>query len=406
MGVRSKKMKLLVINSGSSSLKYQFIDMTNESVLAKGVCDRIGLEQSFLKHSKIGGNTVVIEKDLYNHKLAIKEVISALTDDEIGVIKDMKEISAVGHRVVHGGERFYKSVIIDDEVKEAIEKCSELAPLHNPSNIIGIDACRQIMPDVPMVAVFDTAFHQTMPRHAYIYALPYEIYEKYGLRRYGFHGTSHKYVSERAAKMLNKPIEELKIVSCHLGNGASICAVKYGKSIETSMGFTPLQGLCMGTRSGTIDPAVISFLMEKEKMTVKDISDFLNKKSGVLGVSGVSSDFRDIQEAAESGNDRAKLALDIFCYRVKRFIGDYIAIMNGVDAVVFTAGIGENNDYVRREVLTDMDFLGIKIDQEKNKTRGEEVDISAEDAKVRTLIIPTNEELAIARETVELVKKQ
>jgi acetate kinase len=380
--------------------------MTNESVLAKGVCDRIGLEQSFLKHSKIGGNTVVIEKDLYNHKLAIKEVISALTDDEIGVIKDMKEISAVGHRVVHGGERFYKSVIIDDEVKEAIEKCSELAPLHNPSNIIGIDACRQIMPDVPMVAVFDTAFHQTMPRHAYIYALPYEIYEKYGLRRYGFHGTSHKYVSERAAKMLNKPIEELKIVSCHLGNGASICAVKYGKSIETSMGFTPLQGLCMGTRSGTIDPAVISFLMEKEKMTVKDISDFLNKKSGVLGVSGVSSDFRDIQEAAESGNDRAKLALDIFCYRVKRFIGDYIAIMNGVDAVVFTAGIGENNDYVRREVLTDMDFLGIKIDQEKNKTRGEEVDISAEDAKVRTLIIPTNEELAIARETVELVKKQ
>ena len=267
-------MKVLVINSGSSSLKYQFIDMTNESVLAKGVCDRIGLEQSFLKHSKIGGNTVVIEKDLYNHKLAIKEVISALTDDEIGVIKDMKEISAVGHRVVHGGERFYKSVIIDDEVKEAIEKCSELAPLHNPSNIIGIDACRQIMPDVPMVAVFDTAFHQTMPRHAYIYALPYEIYEKYGLRRYGFHGTSHKYVSERAAKMLNKPIEELKIVSCHLGNGASICAVKYGKSIETSMGFTPLQGLCMGTRSGTIDPAVISFLMEKEKMTVKDISDF------------------------------------------------------------------------------------------------------------------------------------
>ncbi len=399
-------MKVLVINSGSSSLKYQFIDMTNESVLAKGVCDRIGLEQSFLKHSKIGGNTVVIEKDLYNHKLAIKEVISALTDDEIGVIKDMKEISAVGHRVVHGGERFYKSVIIDDEVKEAIEKCSELAPLHNPSNIIGIDACRQIMPDVPMVAVFDTAFHQTMPRHAYIYALPYEIYEKYGLRRYGFHGTSHKYVSERAAKMLNKPIEELKIVSCHLGNGASICAVKYGKSIETSMGFTPLQGLCMGTRSGTIDPAVISFLMEKEKMTVKDISDFLNKKSGVLGVSGVSSDFRDIQEAAESGNDRAKLALDIFCYRVKRFIGDYITIMNGVDAVVFTAGIGENNDYVRREVLTDMDFLGIKIDQEKNKTRGEEVDISAEDAKVRTLIIPTNEELAIARETVELVKKQ
>ena len=396
-------MKVLVINSGSSSLKYQFIDMTNESVLAKGVCDRIGLEQSFLKHSQIGGNTVVIEKDLYNHKLAIKEVIKALTDDKIGVIKDMKEISAVGHRVVHGGERFYESVVIDDDVKKAIEECSELAPLHNPSNIVGIEACKQIMPDVPMVAVFDTAFHQTMPKHAYIYALPYEIYEKYGLRRYGFHGTSHKYVSERAAQMLNKPIEELKVISCHLGNGASICAVKHGKSIETSMGFTPLQGLCMGTRSGTIDPAVISFLMEKERMTVKDISDFLNKKSGVLGVSGVSSDFRDIQEAAESGNERAKLALDIFCYRVKRFIGDYIAIMNGVDAVVFTAGIGENNDYVRREILADMGFLGIKIDQEKNKIRGEEVDISTEDAKVRTLIIPTNEELAIARETVRLV---
>jgi acetate kinase len=377
--------------------------MTNESVLAKGVCDRIGLEQSFLKHSQIGGNTVVIEKDLYNHKLAIKEVIKALTDDKIGVIKDMKEISAVGHRVVHGGERFYESVVIDDDVKKAIEECSELAPLHNPSNIVGIEACKQIMPDVPMVAVFDTAFHQTMPKHAYIYALPYEIYEKYGLRRYGFHGTSHKYVSERAAQMLNKPIEELKVISCHLGNGASICAVKHGKSIETSMGFTPLQGLCMGTRSGTIDPAVISFLMEKEKMTVKDISDFLNKKSGVLGVSGVSSDFRDIQEAAESGNERAKLALDIFCYRVKRFIGDYIAIMNGVDAVVFTAGIGENNDYVRREILADMGFLGIKIDQEKNKIRGEAGDRSTEDAKVRTLIIPTNEELAIARETVRLV---
>lgn len=397
-------MKVLVINTGSSSLKYQLIDMTNENVLAKGVCERIGLEQSFLKHSKIGENAVVIEKDLYNHRLAIKEVINALTDDKIGVIKDMSEISAVGHRVVHGGEKFYQSVIIDDEVKKAIEECSELAPLHNPSNIVGIEACKQIMPDVPMVAVFDTAFHQTMPRHAYIYALPYEIYEKYRLRRYGFHGTSHKYVSERAAQMLNRPIEELKIITCHLGNGASICAVKYGKSVETSMGFTPLQGLCMGTRSGTIDPAVISFLMEKEKMTVKDISDFLNKKSGVLGVSGVSSDFRDIQEAAENGNDRAQLALDIFCYRVKGFIGDYAAIMNGVDAVVFTAGIGENNDYVRSKILTDMDFFGIKIDEEKNKVRGEEMDISTPDAKVRTLVIPTNEELAIARETLRLIK--
>ena len=397
-------MKILVINTGSSSLKYQLIDMTNENVLAKGVCDRIGLEQSFLKHSKVKGNAVVIEKDLYNHKLAIKEVISALTDDEIGVIKNMQEISAVGHRIVHGGEEFCESVIIDDKVMKTIKNCSELAPLHNPSNIVGIEACKQIMPDVPMVAVFDTAFHQTLPKYAYIYALPYEIYEKYGLRKYGFHGTSHKYVAERAAKMLNKPIEELKIITCHLGNGASICAVKNGKSVETSMGFTPLQGLCMGTRSGTIDPAVISFLMEKEKMTVKDISDFLNKKSGVLGVSGVSSDFRDIEDAANSGNDRAKLALDIFCYRVKRFIGDYMAIMNGADAVVFTAGIGENNQRIRSAILADMDYVGVGIDEEKNKVKGEEIDISIKDAKVKTLVIPTNEELAIARETLELIK--
>lgn len=397
-------MKILVINTGSSSLKYQFIDMNNENVLAKGVCDRIGLEQSFLKHSKIGVKAVVIEKDLYNHKLAIKEVIKALTDDEIGVIKNMEEISAVGHRVVHGGEEFYESVIINDKVMKTIQECSELAPLHNPANIVGIEACKQILPNVPMVAVFDTAFHQTMPRHAYIYALPYEIYEKYGLRRYGFHGTSHKYVAERAAEMLNKPIEGLKIITCHLGNGASICAVKNGKSVETSMGFTPLQGLCMGTRSGTIDPAVISFLMEREKMTVKDVSDFLNKKSGVLGVSGVSSDFRDIEDAANSGNDRAKLALDIFCYRVKRFIGDYAALMNGVDIVVFTAGIGENNQYIRSQVLAEMDYMGLMIDKEKNKVKGEEMDISSADSKVKTFVIPTNEELAIAREALELIK--
>lgn len=397
-------MNILVINTGSSSLKYQLIDMTNESVLAKGVCDRIGLEHSFLKHTKIGSDSVVVEKDLYNHKVAIQEVISALTHEKHGVIKSMSEISAVGHRIVHGGEKFKESVIIDEDVVNVIRECVELAPLHNPSNIIGIEACKHIMPNVPMVAVFDTAFHQTMPRHAYIYALPYEIYEKYKLRRYGFHGTSHKYVSERAAQMLGKPIESLKIITCHLGNGASICAVKYGKSIDTSMGFTPLQGLCMGTRSGTIDPAVITFLMEKEKMTVKDVSDFLNKKSGVLGISGVSSDFRDIEEAAKNGDDRAKLSLEIFCYRVKRFIGDYAAIMNGVDAVVFTAGIGENNGYVREEILRDMDFLGIKIDLEKNLTRGKEIDISTPDATVKTLVIPTNEELEIARETIRLVK--
>jgi|BioPla2DNA2_1021312.scaffolds.fasta_scaffold43385_2 acetate kinase len=397
-------MKVLVINTGSSSLKYQLIDMTNESVLAKGVCDRIGLEQSFLKHSKIGSDTVIIEKDLYNHKVAVQEVLSALTDSKTGVIASMSEIGAVGHRIVHGGEKFKDSVIIDINVMNAIKECIELAPLHNPSNIIGIEACQQIMPDIPMVAVFDTAFHQTMPAHAYIYALPYEIYEKYRLRKYGFHGTSHKYVANKAAEMLGRPIEELKIVTCHLGNGASICAVKNGKSIETSMGFTPLQGLAMGTRSGTIDPAVISFLMDKEKMTVKDVSDFLNKKSGVLGVSGVSSDFRDVQEAAENGNNRAILALDIFCYKVKRFIGDYIGIMNGADAVVFTAGIGENNDLVRSKILKDLDFLGIEVDMEKNKVIGKEIDISAPGSRVKTLVIPTNEELAIARETQKLLK--
>jgi len=396
-------MKVLVINTGSSSLKYQLIDMTNESVLAKGVCDRIGLEHSFLKHSKTGSEPVIIEKDLYNHKIAVQEVLSALTDSKNGVISSMSEIAAVGHRIVHGGEKFKESVIIDDKVMDAIRECVELAPLHNPSNIIGIEACRQIMPNIPMVAVFDTAFHQTMPPYAYIYALPYEIYEKYRLRKYGFHGTSHKYVANRAAELLGRPIEELKIITCHLGNGASICAVKNGKSIETSMGFTPLQGLAMGTRSGTIDPAVISFLMEKEKISVKDISDFLNKKSGVLGVSGVSSDFRDVQEAAENGNERAILALDIFCYKVKRFIGDYMGILNGADAVVFTAGIGENNDLVRSKILKDMDFLGIVIDEEKNKVKGKEMDISAPGARVRTLVIPTNEELAIARETQKLL---
>ncbi len=397
-------MKVLVINTGSSSLKYQLIDMSNESVLAKGVCDRIGLEHSFLKHSKVGSDTVVIEKDLYNHKIAVQEVLSALTNDKTGVIKSMGEIAAVGHRIVHGGEKFKESVVIDNKVMNAIKDCVELAPLHNPSNIIGIEACQQIMPNLPMVAVFDTAFHQTMPAHAYIYALPYEIYEKYRLRKYGFHGTSHKYVSYRAAEMLGRPIEDLKLITCHLGNGASVCAVKNGKSIETSMGFTPLQGLAMGTRSGSIDPAVISFLMEKEKMSVKDISDFLNKKSGVLGVSGVSSDFRDVQEAAESGNERAILALDIFCYKVKRFVGDYIGIMNGADAIIFTAGIGENNDLVRRKILEDMDFLGIKVDWEKNTVKGKEIDISAPDAKVKTLVVPTNEELAIARETKRLLK--
>ena len=397
-------MKILVINTGSSSLKYQLIDMTDESVLAKGLCDRIGIDNSFIKHTKTGSDTVVIDKDMTNHKAAMKEVVSALTDSKIGVIKDMSEINAVGHRVVHGGEKFQDSVVIDDDVMNAIRECIELAPLHNPPNITGIEACRNIMPGIPMIAVFDTAFHQTMPKHAYLYALPYEIYEKYGVRKYGFHGTSHKYVAQRAAAMLNKPLGELKLISCHLGNGASVCAIKNGKSVETSMGFTPLAGLAMGTRSGTIDPAVIAYLMDKEKMTVKDINDYLNKKSGVLGISGVSSDFRDIHAAADAGNERAQLAIDIFCYRAKKYIGEYAAVVDGVDAVIFTAGIGENNDIVRRGILEGMDYMGIKVDWEKNKVKGKELDISAPDARVRTLVIPTNEELAIARETMRLIK--
>ncbi len=397
-------MKVLVINAGSSSLKYQLIDMTNEAVLAKGLCDRIGIENSFIKQSKGDEEAVVISKVLKNHRDAIEAVISALTDEKIGVIKSMSEISAVGHRIVHGGEKFNSSAIINEKVMEAVRECIDIAPLHNPPNIIGIEACQQIMPGIPMVGVFDTTFHSSMPDYAYLYAIPYELYQKYGIRKYGFHGTSHKYVSERAAELLGKPLNELKIITCHLGNGSSICAVDKGRSIDTSMGFTPLQGLAMGTRSGTIDPEVVTFLMEKEDLTVKGVSNLLNKKSGVLGVSGVSSDFRDLHAAADEGNKRAELALEIFAYGVKKFIGEYIAVMNGVDAVVFTAGIGENNSVIRSQVLKNMDFLGISIDAAKNKIRGEEIDISTPDATVRTLVIPTNEELAIARETLRLLK--
>ncbi len=398
-------MKILVINTGSSSLKYQLIDTMNEAVLAKGNCDRIGIENSFIKHTKMGSDAVVIEKDMANHKVAIQQVLNVLTDKDMGVISNMSEIAAVGHRVVHGGERFHDSVIIDDEVMKALRECIELAPLHNPPNIIGIEACKEVMPSVPMVAVFDTAFHQTMPKHAYLYALPYEIYEKYGVRKYGFHGTSHKYVANRAAEILGKPIEDLNIISCHLGNGASICAVKKGKSVETSMGFTPLAGLAMGTRCGTIDPAVISYLMDKEKMSVKDINDYLNKKSGVLGISGVSSDFRDIEAAANEGNERASLAIEIFCYRVKKYIGEYAAVMDGVDVLIFTAGIGENNPLVRKKVLSGMNYMGIDVDWEKNEIKGKEMDISAPGSNVKTMVVPTNEELAIARETLKLLKK-
>lgn len=396
-------MKILVINAGSSSLKYQFIDMDNMGVIAKGLCERIGIENSRLKHTPQGKDTVIIEKDMKDHTDAIGMVIDALTDKEHGVITSMEEISAVGHRVVHGGELFSESVVIDEGVKKSIEECIDLAPLHNPANLTGIVACENVIPHAKQVAVFDTAFHQTMPKEAYLYALPYEYYTKHKIRRYGFHGTSHKYVTGRAAELLGKPVEELKLITLHLGNGSSLAAVDGGKSVDTSMGFTPLAGLVMGTRSGDIDPAIVSYVAEKENLSVKEVSDVLNKKSGVLGVSDVSSDFRDLEEKA-SENERAKLALDMFSYSLKKFIGQYIAVMNGVDALVFTAGIGENNVKLRSEITKELSFFGLSIDEEKNKIRGVDMDISAPDAKVKTLVIPTNEELMIALDTQRLVE--
>jgi len=396
-------MKIFVVNSGSSSLKYQLIDIENQAVLARGLCERIGIDNSFVKHNVPDREPVIIEKDLYNHKVALEEVIRLLTAEDTGVVKSLDEISAVGHRVVHGGEKFRESVLINDDVMEAIQSCVELAPLHNPANITGIEACRQLMPDKPQVAVFDTAFHQTMPKYAYLYALPYEIYEKYGVRKYGFHGTSHKYVAERAAIMLGRPLEELNLITCHLGNGASVCAIKKGKSVDTSMGFTPLAGLAMGTRSGTIDPAVISFLMEKENLTISQINENLNKKSGILGISGISSDFRDVIAAAEKGNERAQLAIDIFCYRVKKYIAEYMGVLNGADGIVFTAGIGENNALIRELIVKDLDYLGIELDPLRNDVRGEERIISKDSSKIKLLVIPTNEELAIAKETAKFL---
>ena len=399
-------MKILVINAGSSSLKYQLISMENNDVLAKGLCERIGLESgSNLQHTPKGGEKIKIEAPMNTHADAIKLVIEALTSPNHGVISDMSEISAVGHRIVHGGEAFSKSVIITDEVIKQIDKCSELAPLHNPANLIGIKACKEIMPDCPMVAVFDTAFHQTMPAKAYMYALPYKYYEAYKIRRYGFHGTSHKYVSGKAAELLGKDIKDLKIITLHLGNGSSITAVDGGKSVDTSMGFTPLAGVPMGTRSGDIDPAIISYIAKKDDITASAVDNILNKKSGVLGVSGISSDFRDLESAANEGNERAKLALDIFIYNVRKYIGTYASVMGGVDAIVFTAGIGENNANMRKAITADLAFMGIEIDDAKNATRSDAIDISKDGAKVRTLVIATNEELMIAKETLELVSK-
>ena len=396
-------MKVLVINAGSSSLKYQLINTDNNEVIAKGLCERIGIDGSNLKHQPAGKDAVVIAEPMANHADAIKLVLAALTDKGHGVIASMDEIGAVGHRVVHGGEYFSGSVIIDESVKEAVRSCIDLAPLHNPANLTGIAACEEALPGVPQVGVFDTAFHQTMQPKAYLYAIPYDLYQKYHIRKYGFHGTSHKYVANRAAQMLGKPIEELKIVTFHLGNGASITAVDGGKSIDTSMGFTPLAGVIMGTRSGVIDPAIIPYLMEKENLTIKEVDTMLNKESGVLGISGISSDFRDLDKAAEEGNERAQLALDMFIYSVKRYVGFYACAMGGLDAIVFTAGVGENNGAMRAGIVEGMEFMGIKIDPEKNSQRGE-IDISAADSKVKTLVIPTNEELMIALDTKALVE--
>lgn len=398
-------MKILVINCGSSSLKYQLLDMDNELLLAKGLVERIGMEGSVIGHEKIGMDKIKTEIPMKDHREAIAQVLSAIQDPEIGVIKSMDEIGAVGHRVVHAGEKYASSVLIDDSVIEALEECVELAPLHNPPNLHGIAACRELMPNTPMVAVFDTAYHQTMPPHAYLYALPYEYYEKYGVRRYGFHGTSHKYVANRAAEVLNVDINDLKLITCHLGNGASVSAIKHGRVVDTSMGFTPLEGLVMGTRCGDIDPAIVTYIRKKENLPQGVVNEILNKKSGVLGVSGVSSDFRDLEIAVAEGNERAALALRMFAQRVRFYIGAYIAEMNGVDAIIFTAGVGENDVNMREYICTDLGNLGIKMDPIQNKVKGKETFISTEDSKVKLILIPTNEELMIARDTNEIVKK-
>ena len=397
-------MKILVINAGSSSLKYQLIDMETEAVLAKGLCERIGID-GHLKHTPLVEGREVFNEDVAmpTHSEAIAAVIDKLTSPQYGVVNSMKEIDAVGHRVVHGGEKFASSVLITDDVMKAIEECIPFAPLHNPANITGIKACQAVMGKVPMVAVFDTAFHQTMPGKAYMYALPYQYYLSNGVRRYGFHGTSHRYVSSRCAELMGKPIEELKIVSCHMGNGSSLAAIDHGKCVDTSMGFTPLVGLPMGTRCGDLDAGVIQFLMNKYGYSIDEMLNILNKKSGVLGVSGVSSDFRDLDKAASEGNERAKLALDMFHYWVAKVAGSYVAAMNGVDSIVYTAGVGENSSATRAAISEYFGYLGVKIDAEANKKRGEDIEISTPDSKVKVFVIPTNEELVIARDTRDII---
>jgi len=397
-------MKILVVNAGSSSIKYQVFDMVDESVLAKGLVDRVGIPGTTLEHKPTGKDEVVIKKDLPDHTAGMSLVLEVLVNEEYGCIKSMDEIGAVGHRVVHGGESFAKSVIIDDNVKKVIKDCFDIAPLHNPPNLMGIEACQNLMPNVPHVAVFDTAFHQTMEPANYLYALPYDVYEQYRVRRYGFHGTSHYFVSHRAAELLGKPYEECKIVTLHLGNGASMAAIKDGKVIDTSMGFTPLEGLVMGTRSGDIDPAIVWFLMEKLNMNTQEANNYFNKKSGMLGLSGVSNDLRDILEAAMSGNKRAQISLDVYYNTVKGYIGNYIAKLNGCDCLVFTAGVGENGYDVREKICENLDYLGIHMDTEKNKVRGKEVDVATADSPIRIFVIPTNEELVIARDTYSFAK--
>ena len=396
-------MKVLVINCGSSSLKYQLIDSETEVALAVGLCERIGIDGR-LNHTPNGGEKVVIEQAMPDHEVAIRMVLDALTNENYGVIKNLDEIDAIGHRLVHGGEKFTKSVIIDDEVIAGVEECSPLAPLHNPANLIGVRACQAIMPGVPNIGVFDTAFHQTMEPVAYMYGLPYEYYEKYKVRRYGFHGTSHSFVSKRVIQMLNLDPDNSKIIVCHLGNGSSISAVKNGKVVDTSMGMTPMEGLVMGTRCGDMDPTIVEYLAHSLNKSLEEVMVILNKKSGVLGISGVSSDFRDLDKASNEGNERAKLAVEVFSYRTAKYIGSYIAAMNGVDAIVFTAGLGENNIVVREQVLSHFGYMGITLDKEANQIRGEEKIISTPDSKVTVAVIPTNEELAIAHETVALLK--
>lgn len=396
-------MNILVINCGSSSLKYQLINSDTEAVLAKGLCERIGIEGSQITYQPTGGEKEVTVSPMPTHTQAIKLVLDALTNAKTGVIASLAEVGAVGHRVVHGGEKFTSSTLLTEEAMAAIEECNDLAPLHNPANLIGIRACQELMPNVPMVAVFDTAFHQTMPEEAYLYGLPYEYYENYKVRRYGFHGTSHSFVSRRAAEVAGKPYEDLKIIVCHLGNGASLSAVKNGKSVDTSMGLTPLEGLIMGTRSGDMDPAIMEYIAKKENLDIAGVMNVLNKKSGVLGLSGVSSDFRDLEEAANGGNARAEKALKAYNYRVIKYIGAYAAAMDGVDVIAFTAGLGENGKTTRKAICEHLTYLGIKIDDEANSVRGKDIVISTPDSKVKVMVIPTNEELAIARETLALV---